>query len=286
MTYTLTGPNNYSHTGTIPDKLAALPVGAYQVSATLGDWKLPAETFTIHPDENVQQVIKPPYATVALQSDPPGATVRNGNKILGQTPFTLSNQRPGVLELSFDLPPYTIQRLDLNLTDSDSATKSVTLTKDKDFVAACGLPMVWIPGGNFWAAKYLMPQSEFEAVGKYNPSFFRRADRPVENISWDNANAFCQKLTEYESKAGKLPAGYKYSLPERNPVVDVLRGCRYQPGRDVSHRYAFIDTGRRLLRAEQIRSLRHARQRLGVVPRRGRPGQSQPARWKLAELGR
>jgi hypothetical protein len=213
MTYTLTGPNNYSHDGTLPDKLADLPVGAYQLSATLQDWKLPAQTITLHPDENLQEVVKPPYATLALQSNPPGSTVRNGRTVLGQTPVTIDHLRPGTFHLSVDLPPYTLQWVDVELPSSEEVTKSVTLAKDKDFVAACGMPMVWIPTGNFWSAKYPMVQSDFEAVAKYNPSFFRKANRPVETISWDNASAFCEKLTEYERKAGTLPAGYKYSLP-------------------------------------------------------------------------
>lgn len=213
IAYTLTGPNNYTHTGNLPDKLNALPVGAYQLAAVLGDWKLPAQTITLHPDENLQEVVKPPYATLALQTDPAGATVRNGRTVLGRTPVTLTNLRPGPLHLTLDLPPYTLASLDINLPDSGNASKSITLSKDKDFVAACGMPMVWIPGGNFWAAKYPMMQSEFEQVARYNPSFFRNPNRPVESISWDNANAFCDKLTEFEKKAGRLPAGYKYSLP-------------------------------------------------------------------------
>ncbi len=213
MTYTLTGPNNYNHTGTVPDKLGDLPVGAYQLSSTLKDWKLPPLTITLHPDENVQEVVKPPYATLSLQSDPPGASVHNGRLVVGQTPVTLKNLRPGTIHLALDLPPYTLQWVDVDLPDSGVITKTVTLAKDKDFVAACGMPMVWIPTGGFWAAKYPMVQSEFETVAKYNPSYFRNPNRPVETISWDNANAFCDKLTDYERTAGKLPAGFKYSLP-------------------------------------------------------------------------
>jgi len=213
ITYTLTGPNNYSHTGTVPDKLADVPVGAYQLSSTLQDWKLPPQTITLHPDENLQEFVKPPYATLSLQSDPPGATVHNGRVVVGQTPVTLKNLRPGSVHLALDLPPYTLQWVDVDLPDSGVVTKTVTLAQDKDFIAACGMPMVWIPTGSFWAAKYPMMQSEFEAVAKYNPSNFRNPNRPVETISWDNAVAFCDKLTDYERKAGKLPAGFKYSLP-------------------------------------------------------------------------
>jgi hypothetical protein len=213
VTYTLTGPANYSHQGTLPDKLPDLPVGAYQLSAQLDDWKLPAETITLHPDENLQHAIKIPYATLALQSDPPGATVHNGDAVLGQTPLTLTNQQPGTLHLALDLPPYTMQRADIELAASGNISRTVTLKQDKDFVGASGVDMIAIPGANFWAEKYLMRQSIFETVARYNPSFFRKANRPVESISWDGAMAFCDKLTEYERQAGKLPAGCHYTLP-------------------------------------------------------------------------
>ncbi len=213
LTYTLAGPGDYTHSGSLPDKLAGVPVGVYQLSPVLGDWRLPVQTITLHPDESLQQVVNPPFATLQLASEPPGATVRSGRDVLGQTPLTLANQRPGTLHLSVDLPPYTIQDVAVDLTPSANLTQTVTLVKGKDFIAACGMPMCWIPDGNFWAAKYPMVQSEFEVVAKYNPSFFRNPNRPVESISWDNANAFCDKLTEFERAAGKLPAGFKYALP-------------------------------------------------------------------------
>ncbi len=213
MTYTLSGPDNYTHAGSVPDKLGSLPVGVYQLAPALGDWHLPVQTITLHPGDNLQEAVNPPYATLALASDPPGATVRNGRVVLGQTPLTLDQQRPGTLHLSVDLPPYTMQTVNIDLAPSANVTKTVALTKDRDFLAACGLPMIWIPEGKFWAAKYPMMQSEFETVAKYNPSFFRNPNRPVESISWDNANAFCDKLTDFERAAGRLPHGYKYSLP-------------------------------------------------------------------------
>jgi formylglycine-generating enzyme required for sulfatase activity len=74
------------------------------------------------------------------------------------------------------------------------------------------MPMVWIPDG-FWAGKYEMNQRAFETVAGYNPSSFRRPNRPVETVSWEEASAFCEKLNQFEQRAGKLPKGYHYTLP-------------------------------------------------------------------------
>jgi hypothetical protein len=213
VTYKLTGPNDYSHDGQIPDKLPNLPIGDYLITVTQGDWQLPSLPITIRDHDNLQKDIKFPYANVSITSVPAGATVREGRTVLGQTPLALNQLRPKDLHLSVDLPPYTLQRIDIHVPDFANVTKQVVLHQDKDFVAACGMPMVWIPDGNFWAGKYLVRQSDFEAVGANDPSTFRRPNRPVETISWEAAMAFCDTLTQYEKKAGKLPAGYHYTLP-------------------------------------------------------------------------
>jgi hypothetical protein len=213
VTYTLTDAAGNARQGTVPDKLSSLPVGTYQLVAKQHDWTLPPVMITLHPQENLQQAVKFPYASLTLESTPPGATVRNGHTVLGQTPLSLNNLHPGAMHLSIDLPPYTIQFVDVDLPDFGNVSKAVTLTRDRDFIAACGMPMVWISEGGFWAGKYEVTQAQFEPVAQYNPSFFRKPERPVESISWENAMAFCDKLNEYERKAGRLPTGYHYTLP-------------------------------------------------------------------------
>ena len=63
----------------------------------------------------------------------------------------------------------------------------------------------------FWLGKFEVTQSQYAAVMKSNPSYFKTDDRPVERVSWYNAKEFCNKLNELY--AGKLPLGYKFDLP-------------------------------------------------------------------------
>jgi formylglycine-generating enzyme required for sulfatase activity len=85
----------------------------------------------------------------------------------------------------------------------------------------------------FWMGKYEVTQRDYLTVMGSNPSWFngirpvydpgcdcnRNVDyggdlnRPVEQVSWTDAVAYCAALTTRERKAGRLPAGYVYRLP-------------------------------------------------------------------------
>jgi hypothetical protein len=210
--YDLTGPDGYDHQGQLPDNLQSLSAGTYQLAVRQHDWQLPPITIVIAGHDTVQKEVKFPYGSATLTTVPPGATVRNGNTVLGQTPLSLAQLRPGPMNLSFDLPPYAVERVSLTIPEFGNVSREVALQPTRDLIAACGMPMVWIQDG-YWAGKYEVTQRVFEAVAGYNPSSFRGPNRPVEMVSWEEAAAFCDKLNQLEQKAGKLPKGYHYTLP-------------------------------------------------------------------------
>ena len=65
----------------------------------------------------------------------------------------------------------------------------------------------------FYLGKYEVTQAQWKKVMGSNPSKFKGANRPVEMVSWNDAVAFCKKLTEMEKKAGRVPEGMAYQLP-------------------------------------------------------------------------
>jgi formylglycine-generating enzyme required for sulfatase activity len=67
----------------------------------------------------------------------------------------------------------------------------------------------------FWLGRTPVTQGQFQAVMGSNPSHFTQAasDAPVEQMTWDNAMAFCRKLTGQGRAAGRLPQGYACALP-------------------------------------------------------------------------
>jgi formylglycine-generating enzyme required for sulfatase activity len=55
----------------------------------------------------------------------------------------------------------------------------------------------------FYMSKYEVTQAEYESVMETNPSYFKGANLPVENVSWYNAVEYCNALSQRE---GLTPA--------------------------------------------------------------------------------
>jgi formylglycine-generating enzyme required for sulfatase activity len=66
----------------------------------------------------------------------------------------------------------------------------------------------------FWMGAHEVTQAEYLAVTGSNPSNFTGdTNRPVEEVSWTSAVAYCTTLTASERTAGRIPAGWGYRLP-------------------------------------------------------------------------
>ena len=73
----------------------------------------------------------------------------------------------------------------------------------------------------FYLGKYVVTQAQYETVMTGNPeglnakpsNWPNNNDRPVEKVSWEDAQVFLSRLNEIEQTAGRLPSGWKYVLP-------------------------------------------------------------------------
>ena len=120
--------------------------------------------------------------------------------------------------------------------------------------------MVWVDGGTFmmgaaveqndahynekpahqvavdgyWIAATEVTQAQWKAVMGSNPSTFKGEDNPVDNVSWRDAQTFCEKLSrmtgkryalpteaqwEYAARGGNKSKGTKYSGSSKADMV-------------------------------------------------------------------
>ena len=65
----------------------------------------------------------------------------------------------------------------------------------------------------FWLANTPCTQKLWQVVRGDNPSRSKGEQRPVENVDWNQAVAFCQGLTKRAGAACDLPEGFEFRLP-------------------------------------------------------------------------
>ena len=95
-------------------------------------------------------------------------------------------------------------------------------------------PIHQVTLSSFYLSRYEVTQEEWEYVMGNNPSYFKGANRPIENVSWFDCQEFIRKLNsitnykfrlpteaewEFAARGGTISRGYKYS--GSNNLADV-----------------------------------------------------------------
>jgi len=129
--------------------------------------------------------------------------------ILRET-ITATLRLPGGIELKLIRVEAGVFMMSANdgENDDDEVPHWATLTKD------------------FYIGRTEVTQAQWKAVMGTNPSYFKGDDLPVENVSWNDAMEFCEKL----NSTGKAPAGWKFTLPTETQWEYAARGGKKSKG--------------------------------------------------------
>ena len=156
------------------------------------------------------------------------AALANQKTIVIPTSQTQTFQNPLKQIFQFISPPTNPPKPPANINVNINPQSSFT----EDLGNGVKLEMIAIPGGTFWMGsptneaernndegpqhqvtvpsffmgKYPLTQAQYQAIMGKNPAYFKGNNRPVENVSWDDAVLFCQKLSQRTGKNYRLPS--------------------------------------------------------------------------------
>ncbi|OBQ23837.1 MAG: serine/threonine protein kinase [Anabaena sp. WA113] len=156
------------------------------------------------------------------------AALANAKTRVIPTSQTQTSQNPLKQIFQFISPPTNPPKPPTNINVNINPQSSFT----EDLGNGVKLEMIAIPGGtflmgsseneserrddespqhqvtvpSFFMGKYPLTQAQYQAIMGKNPAYFKGNNRPVENVSWDDAVRFCQKLSQRTGKNYRLPS--------------------------------------------------------------------------------
>ncbi|MCC5833945.1 MAG: SUMF1/EgtB/PvdO family nonheme iron enzyme [Opitutales bacterium] len=241
--------------------LENLPTGDYTLKAQRDDWPEQVHEVEIDRSEVAELVLKFPFGSLRLTSEPSGAEIWVGGERIGVTPYQIGELPPGKLkDFEFRKEGYFVQIASGRIEAGEERILLVELVEGppegENYTVDLGgfkeLDLVWIEPGQFvmgspleesgrredegpqttvrltrgyWLGKTPVTQGQWQTIMGTNIRQQRDlanrewslwgegSEFPIYYVSWNEAMEFCRRLTERERSAGRLPAGYSYTLP-------------------------------------------------------------------------
>jgi serine/threonine protein kinase/formylglycine-generating enzyme required for sulfatase activity len=179
-----------------------------------------------HPDWSSLklEVVKLNFGQVTIESIPPKAEVLQKGELLGTTPLTLSRVRVGDVDFVVNLPGYKREVLKGNVKEGKLLP---LLARMKPTVAVAfgrkwrnSLGMDFTPLGSVLIADTETRRADYNSFLRAQPSAppppvdtSSDISLPMTHVSREEAEHFCQWLTQSEQAKGLLEVGQSYRLP-------------------------------------------------------------------------
>jgi len=224
VAFIVKGPQDYTGEtkGYLPLELTQVPAGTYEVTLIHKGWETPYK-FKVGPDAPVDKDIKFDYGNLVISTKPDGAVVHDGMRKLGTTPLELKELKPGTRKLGFLKHGYDYKVVEIEVIAQESTEKEISLDKTKDLKTSFGMEMVWVPDLNIYVSRHEVTQSDYLTIMGTNPSSMRGGNRPVDTVTWEEAEEFCRKATARERGKGTIPSGYSFALPTEAQWSQLMR---------------------------------------------------------------
>ena len=185
----------------------------------------------------------PQTGGVRLESDPPGTTVRLGERELGMTPLTVPDLPPGTVVFAFTHPGFRRQTQEVIVVAGKAGITRVVLSPsrapkpDAPWENSLGMRFLPLGGGvqmSQWKTRVrdftaFVDATGYDATGGMSsfrggadttlgatwrePGFPQTPDHPVVGVDWKDAYAFCDWLTQRARESGELDDDQFYRLP-------------------------------------------------------------------------
>ncbi len=135
--------------------------------------------------------------------------------------FHQNTEDPGntffqVIQTESDLEEITISDLEMVMIPIPAGTFVMGSPDDEEGRFFSEEPQTTVTISRpFWMSKFEVTQGQYEELMGTNPSWFKNVGTkaPVEQVTWDDAVEFCQRLTKHERSTGNLSVDFKYQLP-------------------------------------------------------------------------
>ena len=249
LTFGLLGeaPERLERSGRTPALVTNLPTTRYRVTVRRDGWPQPVvEAVMVERQKTALVSAEFAAGTLIVTSDPVGAAIIQDGKEVAWTPWR-TECVPGNYAFEVQQKGFKTASVNGTLAAKNELRLNATLERIRGaeegqpwMVPDLGIEMVYIRPGTFmmgspnseegrfddegpqtqvtlsqgfWLGKSEVTQGQWDALVGSDFSSFKGADRPVEQVSWDDATQFCRKLTERERAAGRLQDGYEYTLP-------------------------------------------------------------------------
>ena len=211
-----------------------LEPGRYELEVSAGNHETKREAVELEAGDRkyISITLTKVKARLWVDTEPKNAKVRIPNFQFAQG----VKLEPGRYEVEVSAENYEAKRQEVKLSPGEDKRVLIVLTKakpKKDFTNSIGMKFVLVPAGTFqmgstkdeqpdrgdderqhWVTIsrpfYLqtteVTQGQYQRVMRKNPSHFHGENRPVERVSWDDAQKFIKKLNQMEKTD-------KYRLP-------------------------------------------------------------------------